>query len=164
MQKILNERKKGLIESLGIYLEKDKKVSPMAARILSTLILSCDNGTTFEKLVHDLEASKSTISTHLTNLESQNIISYFTKCGDRKRYYIIKPGYISRKISLLEEQWKTEIDLHKKVLEYKRSYNQQCENKEDFLPTTFQEQSLQFLENTLEYLEEQLNIFKTIEK
>lgn len=160
----LEKRKKDLIEKLGVYIEVERKVPPIAARILATLIINGCKGTTFDQLVTDLEASKSTISTHLTNLESQSSIVYFTKCGDRKRYYTMKSGYITRKINSLSEQWSREIELQKEVISYKNDFNQAHENEEDHLPVAFHEQSLQFLENTLEFLENQLIIFQNIEK
>lgn len=161
---VLEKRKKDLIEKLGVYIEVERKVPPIAARILATLIINGCKGTTFDQLVTDLEASKSTISTHLSNLELQNSIIYFTKCGDRKRYYTIKPGYITRKIRSLSEQWSREIELQKEIISYKNDFNRAQHKDENHLPVAFHEQSLHFLESTLEYLEKQLIIFQNIEK
>ena len=44
-------------------------------------------------MVTILCASKSTISTHLNHLQDLNKIEYFTKTGDRKKYFIINKGY-----------------------------------------------------------------------
>ncbi len=164
MERALEQRKKSIVERLGVYLEKEKKAPPLAARILATLIVNGGSGTTFDQLVTDLEASKSTISTHLTNLESHGSITYFTKCGERKRYYTMKPGYITRKINWLAEQWETEIVIQKELLAYKIAYNQTHQEPGDQLPTGFHERALQFLEDTIRYLEEQLVIYQSIEK
>lgn len=89
-EKELNIQKRNLIEKLGVQLEGDQ-LAPLAARILATLILTGKKGITFDELVRDLCAGKSTISTHLDHLQSSNRIKYFTKSGDRKRYFIINP-------------------------------------------------------------------------
>lgn len=148
----LKEQKKKLIELLGVYFEREKLVAPLAARILSTLILNGSQGTTFEQLVNDLEASKSTICTHLNALEGQQKISYFTKCGDRKRYYFMAPGYVSRKIDLLLSQWQRERTLQEQILVYKRNYNKQFPGLP--LTTTIHEDVLSFLSQSIHFLEQ----------
>lgn len=120
----LHEEREKLIEAIGVFVEKERLIAPLAARIFATLIINGSRGTTFEQLVNDLGASKSTIFTHLNTLEAQQKISYYTKCGDRKRYYYITPGYISRKIKVYTDDWKKERVLQKKILEYKRKYNE----------------------------------------
>ena len=157
---MLKTKKTDIVEQLGVYFEKEKNTPPLAARILATLIATGNRGITFEQLVNDLEASKSTISTHLTNLEYNNAVTYFTKSGDRKRYYILKPGYITRKITDQINQWKTEINIQKEVLAYKEAYNHEHNNSEELLPTTFHELLLQFLEDSVVYMEKQLTIYQ----
>lgn len=162
MQDELKIRKTEIVEKLGVYFEQEKNAPPLAARIFATLISTGNKGVTFEQLVSDLEASKSTISTHLTNLEYNNAITYFTKSGDRKRYYILKPGYIVRKIDSQINQWKTEIAIQKEILEYKKVYNK--ENKDDHLSTAFHELLLDFLEESVQYMEKQLDIYQIKEE
>lgn len=159
--KDLNEQKRKLIELLGVYLEQEKLVAPLAARILATLILNGSQGTTFEQLVKDLEASKSTICTHLNALEGQQKISYFTKCGDRKRYYFMAPGYVSRKIDALLSQWRKEKVLQEEVLEYKKNYNQLHNGQQ--LTTTIHEDVLDFLGQAISFLEQLSPKFQTKE-
>ena len=60
-----------------------------AIPILSYIILTGKAGTTFEDLVTNLGASKSTISTHLNHLQDLKKIEYFTKTGDRKKYFVM---------------------------------------------------------------------------
>ena len=163
MQDVLNSQKSAIIERLGVYFEKEKNSPPLAARILATLISNGNKGTTFDQLVNDLGASKSTISTHLTNLEHNNSITYYTKCGDRKRYYILKPGYITRKITAQINQWDTEIVIQKEVLAYKKNYNRE-QQSEDRLPVDFHKLLLQFLEDAVQYLEKQLVIYQSKEE
>ena len=83
------KQKSALVEKLGVLLEKKEQLAPVAARIKSYIILKGKSGTTFEDLVSDLCASKSTISTHLNHLHDLKKIVYFTKPGDRKKYFTI---------------------------------------------------------------------------
>lgn len=83
------EEKLRLVESLGVHFENKDHLAPVAARILSYAILTGKQGVTFEDLVSNLCASKSTISTHLNHLQDLKKLEYFTKPGDRKKYFII---------------------------------------------------------------------------
>lgn len=82
--------KQELIEILGVHLEGEHKVPPLAARIYAILILTARDGLTFEDFLERTEASKSSVSTSLNLLLSMGIISYFTKHGDRRRFFTIK--------------------------------------------------------------------------
>jgi len=158
----LKTQKKKLIESLGVYFEQEKLIAPLAARIIATLIVNGSQGTTFEQLVTDLEASKSTVCTHLNALEAQQRISYFTKCGDRKRYYAMAPGYISRKINTTLSMWHKEKELQKQLLSYKQDYNKS--NSENSLPTTIHENVIDFLTQSISFFEEMAVKFQTKEQ
>src|SRR5690606_18841559 len=83
------KQKSALIEKLGVSIEQKEQLAPVAARIMAYIVLKGKSGTTFEDLTHDLCASKSTISTHLNHLYDLKKIDYFTKLGDRKKYFII---------------------------------------------------------------------------
>ncbi|HRO38689.1 MAG TPA: helix-turn-helix domain-containing protein [Flavobacteriales bacterium] len=119
----LAERKCKLVERLGLHLEQDKQIPPLSARILALLILHGMQGTTFETLVKELAASKSSISTNLNRMVVQGHILYFTKPGDRKRYYFSAPGYVSRMIVSLLDRWRGESELLARVLAYKDAVN-----------------------------------------
>lgn len=120
----INEEKKRLVERLGVFMEKEGQLAPMAARILSTLILVGKNGSTFDQLVNDLKASKSTVSTHLENLQTTNKVMYYTKSGDRKRYFIINTNLMMNVIEDLLTRWQTEKSIHQDVLAYKKKKNE----------------------------------------
>lgn len=119
----LLEKKNNLVERIGVYFEKAEQLPPVGARILASITLTCKQGITFEQLVQEMNASKSTVSTHLSNLENIGRIEYFTKPGDRKRYYtpphdgFIK--FIDEKIRELESECK----LHEDVIRYKEIAN-----------------------------------------
>jgi DNA-binding transcriptional regulator GbsR (MarR family) len=116
-------KKENLIEKLGVHIEGRDQLAPLAARILATLILAGKKGVTFDSLVCELSASKSTISTHLTTLQAANRISYHTKCGDRKKYFTLVPDAIINSMSVMLRDWNIERDLHLEIMEYKKEIN-----------------------------------------
>lgn len=150
----LEIQKKKLVEKLGAYLEDENQIPPLAARIIAYLIIQHDSGITFDQLVKDLGASKSTISTHLTNLIAQQRVEYFTKTGDRKRYYIISKGHIIRKIGALVTKWEREIALRKEVLKYKEAFNKHYRSKSH--STGVERDMLRFLEENVLYFKKQI--------
>lgn len=142
----LNLEKKKLIEQLGVQLEREK-IAPVAARIMATLILTGKQGITFDELVNDLCASKSSISTHLDHLQTSNKIQYFTKSGDRKRYFIINPNLMLNVIDEMTSKWEQERQIHTSVLEYKKKYNAFNQKNDGFqFDLMFQENFLIFLD------------------
>ncbi len=161
-KKELERQKKSLIEQLGVYFEKEKHLPPLAARILSTLILNGRYGTTFEELVTELGASKSTICTHLNSLIAQQRVSYFTKTGDRKRYFTMGTGYITNKIEQMVSHWKVEIELQKQVLAYKSALNKACPSRP--LSLTFHEDALKFLTDAVEHFRQQAILYQPNEE
>lgn len=144
----LELQKKKLIEKLGVLMEKNHQIAPLGARIISTLILTGHKGVTFEQLVSELCASKSTISTHLDHLQTSKKIQYFTKPGDRKRYFVINPDFIIQVINETVAAWESEADIQKEVFDYKKKMNEI--NKDEDIPPF----DLDFQKNFLVYLEE----------
>lgn len=86
-----------LIENFGIHFETFYHIPPLGARILATLIVECKEGITFEALVEKMNASKSTVSTNLNLLQKLGKITYFTRPGDRKKYF--KPAPFSERLA-----------------------------------------------------------------
>ncbi|MCO5247521.1 MAG: hypothetical protein M9887_01015 [Chitinophagales bacterium] len=86
----MEEQKKIFIEKIGVKTENHGH-SPLAGRIIGTLLLADPSYMTFEELCDYLSASKSSISTNLKLLMSESIamVEYFTLPGDRKRYFRI---------------------------------------------------------------------------
>ncbi|WMI67108.1 transcriptional regulator [Aestuariibaculum sp. YM273] len=140
-----------LIEKLGVFLENKEQLAPVAARIMAYAILKGKAGTTFEDLVVDLCASKSTISTHLNHLQDLKKIEYFTKPGDRKKYFIIKRDTILISIDQMVESWNTEKEVHLEIRDYKEKVNKSGTLNED------EEFDLDFHDDYLQYLEEATN-------
>ncbi len=140
-------KREKLIEKLGVHLECREQLAPLAARILSTLILTGKRGVTFDSLVSELSASKSTISTHLTTLQAANRITYYTKCGDRKKYFIMMPDAMLNAMTEMVKNWKCERDLHFEIMEYKKDLNDTLyKESNDFFDLEFHKDYLDFLD------------------
>ena len=119
---LLTERNQ-LIERLGVQLEKEDQLAPVAARIVATLMLACKQGVTFEQLVDELGASKSTICTHLNTLEASGRLEYFTKPGDRKRYYMPASNRLMRFIADKIAQCDAAVLMQQEIIGYKERVN-----------------------------------------
>ncbi len=140
-------RKEKLVERLGVHLETKEQIAPLAARILAKLILIGKKGITFEDLVCDLCASKSTISSHLTNLQATQRITYFTKSSDRKKYFILSPDAMIKSMTEMLKTWEAETILHREVMEYKEEINQSlAENSDEKFELDFHKDYISFLE------------------
>lgn len=121
--KDLKKRKEQLVEKLGVHLESKDQLAPLAARIFGSLILTGKRGQTFEELVHQLNASKSTIFTHLNSLQGSGRVSYFTKPGDRKRYFIVAPNRLPNLMEEMLANWNAQKKIHTEILNYKIEVN-----------------------------------------
>jgi len=115
----LIEEQKSLVEELGVYFHNLEDMSPLSARIFSLLILIGEEGTCFDELVENLGASKSSISVNLNLLQTKGVIRYFTRTGDRKRYFIISEDYIINRLESKIKEWKAEKALHERILSFK---------------------------------------------
>ena len=131
MEEKVCQKKMGLVEKLGVHIEKREQLAPVAARILSYVILTGKKGSTFEDMVSILCASKSTISTHLNHLQDLNKIEYFTKTGDRKKYFVINKDMIVNHIDNMIEEWQEVRELHLEIKDYKETINNHKIDKEE---------------------------------
>lgn len=148
----LEIQKKQLVESYGLFMEKQEKLAPIAARIFATLLIDKENGSTFEELVNFLGASKSTVSTNLKTLQQSEIITYHTKPGDRKKYFTLNPvGFLAR-INEDIRMYRTEQMLLIQVHEYKEKANKITQSTKYEMEHDFP--YLDFLTNTISLLEQ----------
>ncbi|SDS51225.1 DNA-binding transcriptional regulator GbsR, MarR family [Polaribacter sp. KT25b] len=147
--------KMGLVEKLGVHLENREHLAPVAARILSYIILTGKKGATFEDMVTILCASKSTISTHLNHLQDLKKIMYFTKTGDRKKYFIINKDMILQHIENLINEWKEVSELHLEIKNYKELQNNlKIEKEEEKFNLNFHNDYIKFLDGATASIEE----------
>ena len=142
-----------LIEKLGVMMEQLHNMAPVAARIFASIIVTGKSGLSFDQLVCNLNASKSTVSTHLETLQSQNKIVYYTKPGDRKRYFIINPDLMVNAINEMVEKWNSERDIHLQILNYKQKYNELDLKEDSKFDLEFNEDYLVFLEEAITSIE-----------
>lgn len=154
--KDLASRKHQLIEKVGIVMETQEKLAPLAARIYATLLITGKQGITFEQLVKDLNASKSTVCTHLNLLQSNNLVSYFTLKGDRKRYFIIAPNSLAIVMEEMTTNWARQKEIQEEIINYKKLANN-CK-AEEYSP------DLEFHENYLTILNEMSQLLKKMKQ
>lgn len=127
----IQKEKEELIEMFGQHFENLYHLPPLSSRILGTLIIDCcKDGMTFETLVEKMNASKSSVSTNLNLLLKLGKISYYTRPGDRKKYF--KPSPFSER-----------MDRYVKILDFEKELI---------------ERSLAYREKTAETLEERINL------
>lgn len=119
------QKKQGLIEELGVHFENTYDFPPLAARIYSSLILTEEDGLTFEECITKREASKSSISTSLNLLLKMGLIAYFTKPGDRKRYFNLseKNSFFLNKLTDNLKNAENERQVIMKVQEFNKENN-----------------------------------------
>lgn len=131
----MKEEKQEIIEMLGVHFEQLYNIPPLAARIIGTLIIEgCKSGLTFDELVEKMQASKSSISTNLNLLQKMEKINYFTKVGDRKKYFKAAPlsQRLENYLTLVNNE-KTLID---KIINY-REKNITCKQEKISLQNSY---------------------------
>ncbi|WP_234946472.1 GbsR/MarR family transcriptional regulator [Aequorivita viscosa] len=147
-------KKDKLIEKMGVHLEHKEQLAPLAARILSSLILKGKKGETFENLVSELQASKSTIFTHLTTLQASHRITYYTKTGDRKKYFILSPNAWIQSMDEMINNWNDERDIHLEIINYKAETNKNFpEDSDERFDLGFHHEYLSYLNQATSLME-----------
>ncbi len=145
MTKEICSKKMALVEKLGVHLENKENLAPVAARIMAYVILTGKRGTTFEEMVTVLCASKSTISTHLNHLQDLNKLEYFTKTGDRKKYFVINKDSVLIHIDGMIKEWETVESLHIEIKAYKEAINEHITDDDEKFDLSFHNNYLKFL-------------------
>ncbi|MGB8706000.1 MAG: helix-turn-helix domain-containing protein [Gillisia sp.] len=139
-------KKNELVERLGVYLENQDNMAPLEARIFSTLILTGKRGRTFEELIKDLNASKSTVCTHLNTLQASGRVSYHTRPGQRKRYFNVTPNRLVQVMDEMLQKWNQQRDIHTDILSYKKEAAKEMASSEEEFDLDFHQNYLQFLD------------------
>lgn len=146
MSNSICSEKKALVEKLGVLIENKDQLAPLAARILSYIILTGRAGTTFEDLVSKLSASKSTISLHLNHLQDLKKIVYFTKLGDRKKYFTMNQDTMIQSIDNMTESWSAQKELHIEIKNYKVKSNLNNPDENSKFDLGFHDDYIEFLD------------------
>lgn len=124
------QEREEIIELFGVHFEKHHNMSPLASRILASLILySREKDLTFEDLVNITGASKSSVSTNLHLLLETKKIEYYTICGDRKKYF--KPSSLAERIKNHLEIVKSEQILINRIKNYESQFQFQPSNAKE---------------------------------
>ncbi|PXY01999.1 transcriptional regulator [Marinifilum breve] len=127
-QKEIENKKELIVEEYAVLLEKQEKLSPIAARIISLLLIDNRVALTFDELLNYLKASKSTVSTNLKSLGNAGFVEYFTKSCDRKRYFCLSESGYKLRIEEILKSYQQELSLIKKIMAFKDEANQITHN------------------------------------
>lgn len=128
---------------------------PLTANIFTFLMFDLEHeGTTFEDILEATCASKSSVSNTLNRLLQSNHIEYYSKLGERKRYYRINKAIFNVQFRDTIRQLKK----HKEILERYAAHRYQIlEEKDEHsekinLHINLQENTINLFEETLEKL------------
>ena len=146
--------KQKLIEEIGVHFEKVHNLAPLAARIYILMILSPNDGHTFDEIIEITRASKSSVSTQLNLLLQTKKVEYFTKPGDRKRYFRASRTYLKNTLIEDLENIKEDIRLVEKLHDFNKQYNKEKYKKTGGVTLLYQEYLVAQKENLKRTIEE----------
>ncbi|MFT2008746.1 GbsR/MarR family transcriptional regulator [Pontibacter sp. 13R65] len=84
----LNQQQALQIERIGIFFDKDH-FPPLAGRIMALLLIAEPPYCSFEQIIENLQAGKSSVSASLNMLLREGLIDFRTFPGNKKRYFYI---------------------------------------------------------------------------
>ncbi|HXK00029.1 MAG TPA: hypothetical protein VNJ50_14335 [Gelidibacter sp.] len=119
----VSTEKKKLIEEIGLQLESRLNLAPLAARIYTLLTLSSKEGLTFEQIREIIGSSKSSTSVNLKILMQLKHVDYYTKSGDRKRYFRITTYFQLSALKIDYQALENEILLVEKINSYNKVHH-----------------------------------------
>ncbi|TXD53901.1 MULTISPECIES: GbsR/MarR family transcriptional regulator [unclassified Polaribacter] len=153
------EEKNKLIEEVGALLQERANLSALAARIYATLILSSNEGLSFDDIINQMQASKSSVSSNLNVLLQLHYVEYYTKPGNRKRYFRTSEFYIKntmeQQIYLIEK----ELSVVSKINNFNQNHNPEKFKNEKSLGLLFHEH-LEDLKNKINGKLEEIKQFQ----
>lgn len=135
---ICSQEKKNLVEDLGLFFQARHKFPPLAARIYSVLVLTSHDGYTFEELMEITQNSKSSVSTNLNLLVSLKFVEYYTKTGNRRRYFRSNGSYVKNMLIERGESVSKELNIVDKVNTFNRNNNPEKYEQKGYIGTIFQ--------------------------
>lgn len=118
----LTSTQKALIEKFGVFHEQNG-LSPAQARITALLMIIDQAELTFEEIYSALGLSKSAVSTALNSLAMMGRIEYYTKPGDRKRYFFVNPVRSEKDINAILTKLSGIAQLQREILEARSKSN-----------------------------------------
>lgn len=120
---ICSAEKNKLIEELGLFFERRHQLPPLASRMYAIVVLSSDDGFSFDEMVNMTRASKSSVSTNLNLLIQLKFIDFYTKPGDRKRYFRSPGNFLKNMLNEHYDEISLELALLEKVNRFNRDHN-----------------------------------------
>lgn len=101
-----------IFQKLVNFSTNNYHLPPLAAKIYAYLTFDFEmNGITFEEIVDDLKASKSSVSCNLDLLLKSKHITVLNKIDERKRFFILNPDYIKIRFDGIIERLEREVDI-----------------------------------------------------
>ncbi len=105
---------------------KTFNLPPLAAKIYGYLIFDFKReGLSFDEIVTIFSASKSSVSTSLCLLLSNNLIIDFNKVNDRKRYFSMNENFMKLRFVEIVDRLKEEIDIIEGLEEFDKKKSDQ---------------------------------------
>ncbi|MDO5615234.1 MAG: transcriptional regulator [Cruoricaptor ignavus] len=94
---------------------------PLSAKIYAYLYFDFERkGLTFDELVDDFCASKSSISTSLQHLMNAKLINDISKIDERKRYFLINCDYVKIRFENIVSKLSREIQIIEDLEQFRR--------------------------------------------
>ncbi|MCO5249762.1 MAG: hypothetical protein M9887_12535 [Chitinophagales bacterium] len=160
MESTEHKEKESLVEEIGLYFEKKYKMSPLTSRIYTLLILCSNEGYTFDEIVEFTNSSKSSVSNSLNLLTETGGAEYYTKPGERKRYFRSTRNYL--KLTLIKQSEEALKDLH--VARHINDFNSHYNKRKHDRYKNFGKLYEQFLEKYIESIELTIDKMNQLEK
>ncbi len=139
-----------LIEKIGLEIEERMTLSPLASRIYGLLILSPYDGLTFDEIRDVIQASKSSTSVNINVLVQLDYIKFYTKPGDRKRYFQLSKYSALASLENYQNDVNQEIEIIMSINNFNKLYHPDKYNDEKILGDIYEE-----------YLEEKKQLIAT---
>lgn len=117
-----SKEQKQLIEEIGQVNEERLGLSPLAARIYALLVLSSYDGLTFDEIKEFIQASKSSTSVNINVLTQLNHVEYYTKSGDRKRYFRVAKNYHRQALERYHQSLEEDIAMVEKINHFNKAH------------------------------------------
>ncbi len=143
-----------LVEEIGMAIEHRADPLPLAARIYATLILSSEDGLTFDEIVERHQASKSSVSTNLNVLTKLRYVEYYTKPGNRKRYFRTSRLYVKSAMEKYHAHFENELSILEKINAFNKKHNPEKFKNEKSFGTFYQDYLVDLNEGLKEKIKE----------
>lgn len=132
------QEKMELVEELGLFIQERHKLPPLAARLYSILVLTSNDGYSFDELMELTQSSKSSISTNLNLLVALKFVDFYTKTGNRKRYFRSAGNYVINMLNEHVEAVSKELRITEKVNAFNKKNNSSKFEQKGYLGNIFQ--------------------------